>query len=460
MFAGGFDLDAVEAVGGTGGIEVPDVAGLLGSLVDKSLVMAEPAGQTLRYRLLETIRQYAAERLAEVGDQAAAAKGHCAYFLGVAEAAAPLLAGPEQGQWLARLDADYANMRHAAEYAARDPDGTAQSLRFSVALHRYWLARSRERAALALLLPALERPGAGADPALFAAALITVTAVSVFVDLAPARQAGQQAVELARELHDDRLLIFALSALSAAYSFLGETGPGLLTGQEAVERARQLGDDVLLGESLMSYLLSGLAGDLIEPDEFGQLLAEATACTERSGDQLIHYALHNNAGVHALTAGDIPAARAHLEQAAHAARATGMETAALTGNLGWVRREEGDLDGALSMFETSLRISHRNGETPGMGYATLGLACLAADLGHWDRAAALHAIAQGFLDRSGQPWQDPEARYRHDSLTQLRAHLSDERFDQSYREGMTLPADEALRSALGRTPRPSSPVTR
>lgn len=317
MFAGGFDLDAVEAVGGTGGIEVLDVAGLLGSLVDKSLVMAEPAGQTLRYRLLETIRQYAAERLAEAGGQDAAAKGHCAYFLGVAEAAAPHLTGPEQGQWLARLDADYANLRHAAEYAARDPDGTAQGLRFSVALHRYWLARSREREALALLLSALERPGAHADPALFAAALITVTAVSVFVDLAPARQAGQQAVELARELHDDRLLIFALSALSAAYCFLGETDPGLLTGQEAVERARQLGDDVLLGESLMSYLLSG---DPIEPDQFGQLLAEATACTERSGDQLIHYALHNNAGVHALTAGDIPAARAHLEQAAHAAR--------------------------------------------------------------------------------------------------------------------------------------------
>jgi tetratricopeptide (TPR) repeat protein len=249
-----------------------------------------------------------------------------------------------------------------------------------------------------------------------------------------------------------------LSALSAAYGFLGETDPGLVTGQEAVERARQLGDDVLLGESLMSYLLSGLAGDL-GSDQFGQLLAEATACTERSGDQLIHYALHNNAGVHALIADDIPAARAHLEQAAHAARATGMETAALTDNLGWVRREEGDLDGALAMFETSLRISHRNGEPPGMAYAILGLACLAEDLGDWDRAAALHGIAQGSLDRSGQPWQDPEARYRHDSLTQLHAHLSDQRFDRAYREGMTVPADEALRSALRQTPKPGPPAT-
>jgi predicted ATPase/class 3 adenylate cyclase len=459
VFAGNFDLDAVEAVGGTAGMEVSDVAGLVGSLVDESLVMAEPAGQTPRYRLLETIRHYAAERLAEAGGQAAAAQGHCTYFLGLAEAAAPLLTGPEQGPWFARLDADHANLRHAAGYAATDPDATAQVLRFGVALHRYWLARSREREALALLLPALERPGARADPALFAAALITVTAVSVFVDLAPARQAGKQAVGLARELHDDRLLIFALSALSAAYCFLGEADPALVTGQEAVERARQLGDDILLGESLMSYLLAVQSGDLTEPDQFGQLLAEATACTGRSGDQLIHYALHNNAGNHALIAGDIPAARAHLEQAARAARATGMETAALTDNLAWVRREEGDLDGALSLFKTSLRINRRNGEPPGIGYAILGLACLASDRGDWDQAAALHGIAQSFLDRSGQPWQDPEARYRHDSLTQLRAHLGGEPFDRAYRSGMTLPADQALQSALGQPPQPGPPVT-
>ena len=65
---------------------------------------------------------------------------------------------------VARLDADYANLRHAAGYAARGPDGTAQGLRFGVALHRYWLARSLEREALALLLPVLERPGPAPTP--------------------------------------------------------------------------------------------------------------------------------------------------------------------------------------------------------------------------------------------------------------------------------------------------------
>ena len=135
VFAGGFGLDAAEAVGGSGGLDVLDVADLLGSLVDKSLVVAEPAGTGLRYRLLETIRLFAAERLAEAGDNeaAAVAAAHCAHFVSVAEAAAAYLTGPEQGRWLARLDADQANLRRAAGYAAglpgRDRGGAAPGCR-------------------------------------------------------------------------------------------------------------------------------------------------------------------------------------------------------------------------------------------------------------------------------------------------------------------------------------------
>ncbi len=145
MFAEGFDLDAAEAVCGFGDIEVFDVADLLGSLVDKSLVVAEPTGETLRYLMLETIRQFAAERLAEIGpgEAAAVAAAHGAHFLSVAEAAAPHLTGPDQGRWLARLDADQANLQRATAHAAVDPDGTTLALRFGVALKRYWIARTR-----------------------------------------------------------------------------------------------------------------------------------------------------------------------------------------------------------------------------------------------------------------------------------------------------------------------------
>ena len=87
VFAGSFDLAAAETVCGSGSLDVLDIAALLGSLVDKSLVVAEPAGTALRYRLLETIRLFAAERLAEAGEDeaAAVAAAHCAHFLSVAE---------------------------------------------------------------------------------------------------------------------------------------------------------------------------------------------------------------------------------------------------------------------------------------------------------------------------------------------------------------------------------------
>ncbi|MGH3153299.1 MAG: ATP-binding protein, partial [Streptosporangiaceae bacterium] len=451
VFAEGFDLDAVEGVcGGGGDFEAFDTADLLGSLVDKSLVVAEPAGGALRYRLLETIRQFAAERLAEAGDEAAAAAAtaHCQYFLALAEAAAPHLEGPEQGRWFARLDADHANLRRATEHAASDPDGTARVLRCGVALRGYWLARSRCRDALGLLLPVLDRPEARADPRLFGAALVTVTCIAPLVDIAPAQQYGDQAVDHARRLGDDWLLTDALGMLSNVYFFAGDPGRGLPLAREAVDRARQLGDDVLLGRSLMVRLLSG---GFSEPAQSARLLAEAIACAERSGNQLLRSYLHNNAADHALRAGELPAARAHLDQAARAAQAIGQENAVVTANLGWLQREEGNPDGARSSFETSLRVCRRSGEQPGIACAILGLGCLAADLGDWHRSALLHGVAQAFLDRSGEPWQDLEARYRQHNLAQVRAHLSDELFDRAHAKGMALSVEEALRMALGQT---------
>ena len=450
MFAEGFDLDAVEGVCGGGDIEMFDAADLLGSLVDKSLVVAEPAGDALRYRLLETIRQFAAERLAEAGDEAAVAAeaAHCQYFLALAEAAAPHLAWSDQARWFGRLDADHANLRRAAEHAAGDPDGTAQVLRFGVALRRYWFARSSGREALGLLLPVLDRPEASAEPSLFGAALVTVTCIAPLVDMAPGWQYGGQAVELARQLGDDRLLADALSMLSALYYFAGEPDRGFPLAREAVDHARQFGDDDLLGWSLLICLLYG---DLIEPAQFAPLLAEAITCAERPGNQFLLSYVHNNAAVHALRAGDIPAARAHLDQGNQAAQAIGQESPLVAINLGWVQREEGDLEGARSSFEASFRICRWSGEQSDIAYASLGLACLAADLGDWHHAATLHGVAQAFLDRSGEPWEGLEKRYRQASLAQVRANLGEELFGRDYAKGMALSAEERLRLALGNT---------
>jgi predicted ATPase/class 3 adenylate cyclase/tetratricopeptide (TPR) repeat protein len=445
VFAGGFGLGAAEAVCGSGDLDVLDVADLLGSLVDKSLVVAEPAGTGLRYRLLETIRLFAAERLVEAGgdgEAAAVATAHCAHFLSVAETAAAYLTGPEQGRWLARLDADQANLRRAAGYAAGSRDGTGVVLRLGVALDRYWWARSRQQEAFGLLVPALRRPDASADPALFGAALDTAAAVVFFIDLATARQLAEQAVQAARRLGDDRLLSRALGSLCATHFFAGEPETGRPFGQESVERARRLGDDVELALSLLGYLMTT---DLARS---GPLFAEAFACTERSGDHFINSVLHSNAGAGALETGDIPAARAHLEAAVRAEQQIGWENATLRANLGDVLRAERDLDGARSAVEAALRIGRRNGDTWNMAGAILGLACLAGDAGDWDRAAALHGVAQAFLERTGNAWQEFTARNRRDSLDQARAHLGEEQLERAYATGMALSPEKALDLAL------------
>jgi predicted ATPase/class 3 adenylate cyclase len=443
VFAETFDLDAAEEVCGFGDIEVFDVAELLGALVDKSLVLAEPSGSALRYRLLDTIRQFAAERLAEAGeDETVVMAAHGRHYLSVAETVASHLTGPDQGAWFAKLDADNANLQRAARYAASIPGGTEQFLRLAVALDRYWLARSRGWEALPLLTAVLERPEArGADPVLFGRGLIVAAFAFRVFDIAAVRRYGEQAVELARHLDDDRLLIQALAATGSACYFAGDAERGLPLGQEAVERARLLGDDVLLAEALSGYLM---CIDLLDPVQSGKLFDEAIACTQRSGDQLFASILHNNAGVHALRAEDMPAARAHLEAAARASQATGESLDSVATNLGWLRRLDDDHDGARSSFEDALRLSRRSGERHGVGYAVLGLACLAADAGEWSRACVLHGVAQAVLNRTGEPWQEPEESYRRESLTQVRMRLGEEQFDRDYARGLATDPDEIL----------------
>jgi len=195
----------------------------------------------------------------------------------------------------------------------------------------------------------------------------------------------------------------------------------------------------------MGYLL---ASHLIDPARAEQLYLEAIRCTERSGDRYINHIVHNNAGYHAWCAGDIPAARAHLEQASQAAQAIGLSTPYLPVNLGWVLRQEGDLDGARSLFEAALRVSRRTGTRRGLAYACLGLACLAADLGDWRRAGQLHGAAQALLDQTGAQWEEGEAHLRRDSLDQVRARLGEEQFDLAYAHGTTLSLEQALDAAL------------
>jgi predicted ATPase/class 3 adenylate cyclase len=447
VFPESFDLAAAEAACGFGSIDPLDVVELLGSLVNKSLVVTEPRVDMLRYRLLETIRQFAADRLVEAGDDetAAVSAAHCAHFVALAEAAAPHLKGPEQGSWFSRLDADSANLWRAAEWAASAPDGTRQVLRLGAALRRFWMSRSGGVAVAELLEPVLARPEARSDLRLYVAAAIMVADCHRAILVQHGLRLGAEVIELARQVGEPRLLVEALGTHCGMYYFAGEPERGLPFGAEAVDIARRTGDDVLLGSSLVGYLM---CLDRTDPDAAGDLYVEGIACTERSGDRLMEYLLHNNASVRAIRAGDFAAAREHLQRAAEASAEIGEENHVVPVNFGWVLRHEHDTAAARDMFESGLRMSRRVGDTVGLAYCSLGLACTAGDTGDWYRAAELHGVAQACVDRMRGVWQQPEDEYRRESITTVRNHLGTAQFDQAHARGVAMSFHDAMALAL------------
>jgi predicted ATPase len=450
VFVDGFQLDAAEAVCAVGDLDVFAVTDLVVSLVDKSLVVAEPANGALRYRLPETIRQFAAERLIESGGSEAdqLSQAHCRYFLSVAEAAGAEFSGRKRVEWIRRLNAEQGNMRRSFDYAAGAADvsaGTEQVLRFAAALVRFWAENAQRELVLGVLVPVLERPEARADPALRSAALASAAMIARGVDTELALRFGEEAMEIAEELGEDRLLIDAGNAMSSILYFAGKPDRGVAYGEAAVERARRSGDDGLLAPGLI-FLLMCL--DKLQPDRTEALTAEAIACVERSGDQGLALGLYNNAGVSSLRKGDLPSARRFLQRAEEANRATGLHSTTPMINLGWVLRLEGDEAGAAGAFRRALRDSHRFGDRPDIPYAALGLACHASDTGDWRRAAVLHGFADAFLGSSGEPWQDPEEVFRRQSLDGVLAHLGDADFEAEYGRGTGLDLRSAVELAL------------
>ena len=139
----GFNFDAAETVC-TGQIERFEVLNYLDALVDKSLVQAEDSSQTIRYRLLETVREYAAGKLHARNPSSviAARRAHRDYYLQLATEARPYLLGPDAREWLTRLATEHANLRAALSECLDDPD-PAPGLRLAAALAEFWRARDR-----------------------------------------------------------------------------------------------------------------------------------------------------------------------------------------------------------------------------------------------------------------------------------------------------------------------------
>jgi predicted ATPase len=277
VFAGGFTLDAVEQVCAGDGIERDRVLDLLGSLVDQSLVIAEERDSAVRYRLLETVRQYGRERLADAGEDDAVRARHRDVFLALAERAAPHLDTGRQREWLEVLDPEAANLAAAIEYALGSESRLA--LRFCAALHRWWSARGRFAEAELAFARALDANGE--RDALRARVLhgrnLAVTAGAYEA----AESYAREALALAEEIGDHATAARARGALGSALQFANPEGARTEYARSA-ELARAAGDawSLVVAQQLIAftYLLQNDHAHCARAND------EVAALAERIGD--------------------------------------------------------------------------------------------------------------------------------------------------------------------------------
>ncbi|WNG94803.1 LuxR C-terminal-related transcriptional regulator [Mycobacterium sp. ITM-2016-00318] len=277
VFLGGFDLDAAQSVAGDAEVERYQILDQLALLVDKSLVTAENSGGRTRYRLLETVRQYAQEKLGESGEAEAVRVRHRDHY----NALAALLDAPARSDYEQRVqqaDEEMDNLRSAFGWSIESGE-TARALELASSLMPLWLSRSRIQEGLAWFNAVLEygTPSLGElTPHARARVLADKAILDAWVNNYELEHA-EQALALARDLDDPPLLVRALTACGSAAVY--DTDVALRYLSEAIDLARALGDkwrlSQILAQQAQSALVTGNPIALRASAEEGREIAEA-----------------------------------------------------------------------------------------------------------------------------------------------------------------------------------------
>jgi predicted ATPase/class 3 adenylate cyclase/DNA-binding CsgD family transcriptional regulator len=276
VFLGGFDLDAAQAVAGPGAVERFQLLDQLTLLVDKSLVVAENTGGRTRYRLLETVRQYALEKLAESGEADALRARHRDHYA----AMAALLDAPARSDYHERIvqaDEEMDNLRSAFGWSIENGD-TGRALALASSLLPLWLSRGRIQEGRAWFDAVLAENPSQSDiaPPVRARVLADKTVLDAWVNLYNTADA-EQALTIARELNDPALLARALTACGCAAVYDTEVARGYF--DEAIALARAVEDpwrlNQILGQQAQVAFVAGEPAPCRAAAEEGRALAEA-----------------------------------------------------------------------------------------------------------------------------------------------------------------------------------------
>jgi len=423
VFAGGWTLEAAEQVignreQGRGNREqsrkglysslfpVPsdEVLDVLTSLVEKSLVIYEEGDGGARYRLLETVRQYARERLMESGEMEAVRGQHGAYFLALAREARPQLLGPEQKAWFDRLEREHDNLRAGLAWFREEADGAQAGLQMAESLWQFWHIRGYLREGREWLQGALARPEAQAPTAERAKALNGAgNLASTQGDYAAARTLYEESLAIHQQL-EDRLGIATAIGNLARVAYLRHDFPGARQRfEESLAIRQEMGDRRGIALSLNNLAnVYHAEGDNAMAH---RLYEEALATWRALGDTTnIAYALRN-LGMLTLERGDTAAARRLLEESLAMRREIGDRRGiayALAG-LGEAALGQGELATARAYFEECLTHMQEMGERLGTGEAHRHLAKVDLQAGDPSAARAHYRAAIALYQEMDDP---------------------------------------------------------
>lgn len=448
VFAGEFTLEEIEQICAGDPVDEWDVVDLLTSLTDKSLVLAETSGASVRYRLLETVRQYAKDRLTESGNGDTWRNRHLDYFLALAEEAEPRLTSAEQQQWLERLEAEHDNLRSALAWSSGRIDDSERGLRLACAIWRFWFLRghlSEGRGWLASVLTVQNSPTLLRTKVLGAAGNLAASQS----DFISARTLYEEGLAIKRELGDQQGIAASLNNLGNVAFEMGDYAASQNLYEESLTIKRKLKDPPGVATSLNN--LANVLSSQGDPAQARALYEEALTVRRQLGDRSgIAQTLHN-LGIVANDQGDHAHARMRFEESLKIRRELGEQSgiAGSLNHMAGVDYEQGDYLSAFEYYKESLMIMRTLGDPRGLALSLEGLAGALAALGRLTDAAYLWGASERLREESSAALAPKDhQRYVH-LVSEARTALADDvSFDRAWQEGRTRNLDHAIESAL------------
>jgi predicted ATPase/DNA-binding CsgD family transcriptional regulator len=376
VFQGGFDLEAAQAVGGSTEIERYQILDQLSLLVDKSLVVADDASDTMRYRLLETVRQYALEKLGESGEADAVRDRHRDHYTDSAADLGLAMRGGDQ-QLVDWADVEIDNLRAAFAWSRENAD-LEKALRFASALQRFWITRGRFREGWGWLEAVVsDEPGPGVAPEVWVRAVAHQSALAVWLAAPASLDRARAAVAIARQLDNPSLTAAALTACGTLTMYDPEASRIYL--DEAADLARACDDRRTLCQI---RLYQALAGSVWGYPIIGRAAAEECRdLADTLGDRFTSWNSRVWLGIALYMLGDLDEAGRVFLPLAEEGAATGNLTMTVFGNIGVgrVHTYQGRPGAVRPCGETALAAAAAmGGYLEDTTYAVLANAALAA----------------------------------------------------------------------------------